>query len=288
MIKSKVSRAYWREGVLLALLLANVLVWVRVETNKAYDKLHVYFLNVGQGDAIFFQTPSGKQALIDGGKNKQVVSDLGRIFPFGDRSLDLVLATHPDADHIGGLPEVVSRFTVDLFIEPGVMTNSSLNSTLHQELEEKGVETLLARRGQIIDFRDGARLIILFPNQDVSHWETNDASVVAVLTYGEQDFLLTGDSGIKTENILMTLNQGELDVEVLKVGHHGSRTSTSRHFAEVASPTFAIISAGKDNSYGHPHKEVIEILKTIGAQTLSTALQGTIHLETDGVNLELK
>ncbi len=288
MIKSKVFRNYWREILLLALLLINLLVWARMGSDKVYDKLNVYFLNVGQGDAIFFQTPSGKQMLIDSGKNKQVVSDLGRILPFGDSSIDVVLATHPDADHIGGLPEVVGRFEVDLFIEPGVITKSFLNDTLHHKLKERGVETLLAKRGQVLDFGDGVKLSIIFPNQNVSQWETNDASIVAILKYGEHEFLLTGDAGIKTENILTNLNHGELDVEVLKAGHHGSRTSTSFNFAEAASPVYAIISAGKGNSYGHPHPEVMKILQTVGAKTLSTATQGTIHFETDGIKLQLK
>jgi competence protein ComEC len=140
----------------------------------------------------------------------------------------------------------------------------------------------------VIDFHDGARLQILFPNQDVSRWETNDASIVAKLTYGEKSFLFTGDSPIKAENILMMLDKNILNSDVLKAGHHGSRTSTSLLYAEAISPEYAIISAGKNNSYGHPHKETLDTLNKIGAKILSTIDLSTIKIETDGKSFFVK
>ncbi len=274
-------KEYWREGVLLVLLLVNIFVWLAIY-DRSPGTLRVYFLDVGQGDAIFFETPSGKQGLIDGGKNRQVVSELGRLMPFGDREIDLLIATHPDADHIGGLVEVVNRFDIGLFLEPGVAAANSLDEELRARLEKRGVEPEVARRGQVINFGDGVLVTILFPNQDVSKWDTNDASVSLILSYGEHQFLLTGDAGIKTENILMQLSRGELDVEVLKAGHHGSRTSTALHFAQTVSPEYAVISAGKDNSYGHPHPEVVKILQSVGAKIVSTAELGTVRFESDG------
>lgn len=226
--------------------------------------------------------------LIDGGKNRKVVSELGKLMPFGDRSIDILISTHPDADHIGGLPEVVSRYQVGLYLEPGVESDNSLDDELNTRLDKKKVERLLARRGQVIDFGDGVKLVILFPNTDVSSWETNDASIVAKLVYGQHSFLLTGDSPIKTENILLKLDPATLDVDVLKAGHHGSRTSTSLSFAQAASPAYTIISAGKDNSYGHPHQEVLNILQKVGSQIVSTAQEGTITFVTDGNALEYK
>lgn len=283
-----VIRKYYREVVLGTLLLTNLFVWVAVWQQTPGKILRVSFLDVGQGDAIFIETPSRKQVLIDGGKNKKVVSVLGRLLPFGDRSIDIVIATHPDADHIGGLPEVFARYEIEFFIEPGVESENSLDNELHTKVTKENSQRLLARRGQIIDFNDGVQLIILFPNQVVSTWETNDASIVAKLIYGGKSFLLTGDAGIKTENVLLTLSREILDVDVLKAGHHGSRTSTSLSFAQATSPLYAIISAGKDNSYGHPHKEVVNILGRVGAEIKSTAESGTITFETDGETLKLK
>jgi competence protein ComEC len=277
----------WKKYVLAGLLLANILVWASLYRQKP-GNLKVYFLDVGQGDAIFIETPNKYQVLIDGGRNKKVISELGKIMSFGDRSIDVVIATHPDADHIGGLPEVAERYSVGLFLEPGVDAEKALNDELHGRIANKNIQTLLAKRGQVINFGDGVTLTILFPNADVSNWDTNDASIVAKLTYGEEDFLLTGDAGIKTENILMSLSLELIDVEVLKAGHHGSRTSTSLMFAEAVTPEYAIISAGRDNTYGHPHKEVLNILSRVDSQVLSTAESGTIKFETDGKNLYFK
>lgn len=281
-------RRYPREVVLSALILSNIFVWAAVYADTSGNALKVYFLDVGQGDAIFIETPNKRQVLIDGGKNRKVVSELGKIMSFGDKSIDIVVATHPDADHIGGLPEVIERYDVELFLEPGVESENSLDDELHSRLENKNVAMLMAKRGQIVDFNDGAKLIILFPDRDVSKWETNDASIVAKLVYGEKSFLLTGDSTIKAENILMNLDSKILDSDVLKTGHHGSRTSTSAAYAAAVLPEHAIISAGRDNSYGHPHQEVLNILETVGAKIKSTALSGMIRFETDGKTLRLK
>ena len=272
----------YKKYILLGLLGANILVWFAIFERRP-SSLKVYFLDVGQGDAIFVETPGKRQLLIDGGRNKKVVSLLGRIMPFGDKSIDVVIATHPDADHIGGLPEVFNRYDVSMFMEAGVESDNTLDDELHQQ-----ASSTLARRGQVINFGDGARLIILFPNQDVSNWETNRASIVAKLVYGDKSFLLTGDSPIDIENVLVRLDRSDLDVDVLKVGHHGSRTSTSLPFAEATSPEFTVVSAGKGNSYGHPHKEVIDILNKVGTRILNTAEHGTIKFETDGESLILK
>jgi len=282
------TRKYVRETVVGVLLLANLFVLFALYLSKPGTILKVSFIDVGQGDAILIQTPDKHQVLIDGGRNKKVVSELGKLLPFGDRTIDVVIETHPDADHIGGLPEVVSRYSVGLFMEPGVESDNSLDDELHIRLGEKKVEKLLARRGQVINFGDGVKLIILFPNQVVSKWETNRASVVAKLVYGEESFLFTGDSPIQVESVLMSLDKEVLDADVLKAGHHGSRTSTSLIYAEAVSPEYAVISAGRDNTYGHPHKEVLDILRIAGAEIMSTADKGTITFETDGKSLRIR
>ncbi len=281
------AREHIKEVVIGVLILSNLLVWLSVYQRRTGKDLHVYFLDVGQGDAIFIDSPSHGRVLIDGGKNRKVVSELGKILPFADKRIDVMIATHPDADHIGGLPEVVKRFNVGVIMEPGVESDNEFDDELDRRAEVKNVSQMLARRGQIINFGDGAVLTILFPDRDVSLWETNEASIVARLDYEESSFLFTGDSPIKIENILMGENKKALDVDVLKAGHHGSRTSTSLTFAEATSPEFAIISAGKDNTYGHPHKEVLNILERVGAVIKSTALSGTLKFESDGIMLKI-
>lgn len=288
MERFKSHQRFWKEYLVGVLILANIFVWLAVYQRRPGDVLTVYFLDIGQGDAIFIDSPTHGRLLLDGGRNRKVLTELGKILPFADKRIDVMIESHPDADHIGGLPEVVSRYDVGLFLEPGVESDNSIDDELHRRIEEKNIPRLFAKRGMVVNFGDGAKLQILFPNQDVSNWETNRASVVARLVYGDASFLLTGDSPIPIENVLLTLDSEFLDSDVLKAGHHGSRTSTSLTFAEAVSPEYAVISAGKDNTYGHPHKEVLDILQKLGAKIVSTAESGTIKFETNGKTLELK
>ena len=284
----KAFKRSWKEYLVGILVLGNIFVWLSVYQRRPSNILSVYFLDIGQGDAIFIDTPGDRHILLDGGPNRKVLAELGKILPFGEKRIDVMIESHPDRDHIGGLPEVVSRFDVGMFLEPGVESDNTIDDELKRRIIEKKIPSILARRGMVLNFGDGVKLTILFPNQDVSRWETNDASIVAKLEYGENSFLLTGDSPIKTENILLKLDSEILDSNVLKAGHHGSRTSTAAAYAAAASPEYAVISAGKDNSYGHPHKEVLDILQKIGVKTVSTAESGTIKFETNGKILELK
>ncbi len=281
-------RRFWKEYTVGILFFANIFVWTTVYQKQPSDILAVYFLDVGQGDAIFIGSPSHGKMLVDGGANRKVLSELGKILPFASRRIDVIVGTHPDKDHTGGLIEVVSRYEVGLIVESGVKSDNAIDNELEKKIEEKNIPKLLARRGMVINFGDGVKLQILFPNQDVSNWETNRASIVARLVYGESEFLLTGDSPIQIENVLLSLNPIFLDSDILKVGHHGSRTSTSLVFAQAVSPEYAVISAGKNNSYGHPHQEVLNILESVGAEILSTADSGTIKFETNGKIFQLK
>ncbi|MEK9171912.1 MAG: ComEC/Rec2 family competence protein [Patescibacteria group bacterium] len=283
-------KKYWRESIVGVLIISNIIVWYAVYQKQPSDILAVYFLDVGQGDAIFIDSPSHGRVLIDGGPNRKVLSELGKILPFADKRIDIMIETHPDKDHIGGLPEVVSRYNVGLFLEPGVESGNTIDDELKKRIEQKNVPELIARRGMVLNFGDGVKLQILFPlqGQDVSNWETNRASIVAKLVYGDQSFLLTGDSPIQIENVLLNLDPNQLNSDVLKAGHHGSRTSTSLTYAEAVSPEYAVISAGKDNSYGHPHQDVLDILDRVGTEVVSTAKHGTIKFETNGRISELK
>ena len=281
-------RKYSKEVVVSVLILLNIFVWVTAYQSQPGDILTVYFLDVGQGDAILIDSPSHNRVLIDGGKNRKVLSELGRALPFGDRRIDVVIATHPDADHIGGLPEVVGRYKIGVLLESGNESKNSIDDELKKRISDKNIQSLLAKRGMIVNLGGEVKLHILFPNQDVSGLDSNDASIVARLVYGEGSFLFTGDAELRTENVLLNLDSNALDSDVLKVGHHGSRSSTFILFAQAVSPEYAVISAGKDNQYGHPHREVLDILKKVNAKVLSTIESGTIVFKTDGKTLEIK
>ena len=266
-------------------LLITIFVWYGVWAEERGEILTVAFLDVGQGDAIFIEAPSGKQVLIDAGPNKKVLRELSKQMPFYDRSLDLVVITHPDSDHIGGFPELFKTYSIDRVLESGVMCESEICVELSKQFKENGAEKIVAQRGMIIDLGTGVYLEVLFPDRDATNFETNVASLVIKLVYGNSSFLLTGDSPQEIENYLVSLDAFNLDADVLKLGHHGSKTSSSEFFIGYTSPEFAVISVGKDNRYGHPNQEVLDILNEFEIKVLRTDEQGTIVIKSDGENL---
>ena len=260
----------------------TVFIWCGVWAEERSGILTVAFLDVGQGDAIFIEAPGGKQVLIDGGPNKKVLRELAKQMPFYDRSLDLLIATHPDKDHIGGFPAVLNSYEVAVFLESEVLCKNSICEKLDKQIQDKGIEKKIARRGMVIDLDDGIYLEVLFPDRDATNLETNLASIVLKLVYGEDSFLLMGDSPKAIEEYLIFLDAENLAVDVLKLGHHGSRTSSSEFFLGATSPEVVIISAGKNNRYGHPHPEVLDILKKFEVKILRTDEDGTIIIKSDG------
>ncbi|OHA89035.1 MAG: hypothetical protein A2741_02555 [Candidatus Zambryskibacteria bacterium RIFCSPHIGHO2_01_FULL_43_27] len=278
----------WKKWLLGALTLLNVIIWLSVWQLKPKDYVQISFLDIGQGDAIYIESRNGNQVLIDGGPDKKVLEELSKTMPFLDRSIDLVIESHPDKDHIGGLPDVVERYRVGAFLEPGVESANSVDDELKLRLKGKKVNGYLARRGMIVDMGDGSYLEILFPDRDVSGLETNDASIVAKYVFDSTCILLTGDSPTKIEDYLVKHYGSGMKCDVLKAGHHGSKTSTGDNFINAVAPELAIISAGKDNSYGHPHAEVIERLQKAGMKILSTVEEGTIKITSDGEKMTVK
>lgn len=275
-------------GAILFLLLVNVAVWMAVSapSNKV---LTVSFLNVGQGDAIFIESPTGGQMLVDGGRDGAVLRELPkRMGPF-DRNIDVVVETHPDADHIGGLPGVFSRYQVHAFLSPGIPNDTNAALALDDAVKkEEGIQTIVARRGERIDLGGGVVADILFPDRDVSTYETNTGSIVMRLSYGDTSFMLTGDSPSEIEDYLVSLDGEKLKTNVLKAGHHGSRSSTDELWLKTLHPDMVIISAGKGNAYGHPHQETLARIKNEGAEILSTIDLGTIVFQSDGKTLTRK
>lgn len=244
--------------------------------------LCVVFLDVGQGDAIFIQSPSGVQMLIDTGRDESVLRGLSDVMSFSDRDIDYVLVTHPDADHIGGLVEILERYKVGEVIRTENESDTGLWTASESQIEKEGSKVTMARRGQSFSLDDGVRLQILFPDTDPTEFESNTASIVARLIYGDTAFMLTGDSPKSIEEYLVLVEGEHLKSNVLKAGHHGSRTSTSELFLAEVDPDFAVISAGRDNSYGHPHVEVTDALFNYGVETSSTADSGHVVFWSDG------
>ncbi|MEL6804853.1 MAG: MBL fold metallo-hydrolase, partial [Bacteroidota bacterium] len=245
--------------------------------------LCVVFLDVGQGDATFIQSPTGSQVLIDGGRDSAIMRTLSAQMSFWDRDLDLVVMTHPDADHVGGLIDVLRRYDVTSVLRTENESGTPAWEAVDELLDEFTGSISFARRGQMIDLGGGATLSVLFPDRSMVETESNTASIILQLTYGETSFLFTGDAPKSIEEYLVLLDGDHLESEVLKVGHHGSRTSTAELFLAEVSPEYAVISASADNQYGHPHVEVTDALFNAGTITWQTGVDGSVGFRSDGV-----
>ncbi|MEK7510667.1 MAG: MBL fold metallo-hydrolase [Patescibacteria group bacterium] len=276
----------------LALLIVSLLVALNAAVAYAIfeprdETLKVSFLDVGQGDAILIESPEGIELLIDGGRDRSVLRELPRVIGPLDRSIDMVLATHPDADHIGGLPDIFSRYRVSYYLSSGIENDTSPTERLEAYASaEKGMQSFIARRGMRIHLGKDVYADVLYPDRDVSKGETNAGSVIVRLVYGETSFLLTGDAPDTVENYVATL--GVVDSDVLKAGHHGSRNSTSAVFLSAVTPDTVVVSAGKDNSYGHPHAEVVQRVRESGAELVSTSEEGAITFVSNGIDIVRK
>lgn len=269
--------------VSLILLVLNVAVFTYLYRPQSAN-LTVSFLDVGQGDAILIEGPTGIEMLIDGGKDRSVLRELPRVMGPLDRSIDVVVATHPDADHIGGLPAVLDRYSVSYYFDQEKIGDTSIYEHLENSVDrERGVQEGLLRSGVRIHLGNGAYADVLHPEENAEVLrETNDASVSMRIVYGETEFMLTGDAPVWVEDRMVKRYGVTLKSDVLKAGHHGSKTSTSPAFLSAVDPMIVVVSAGKDNSYGHPHQDVVTRILESGATLLSTINEGTITFVSDG------
>jgi competence protein ComEC len=267
-----------------------LLVWSGVR-GLPDGRLHLYFLDIGQGDAIFIQTPSGRQVLIDGGMSPELLfNELGAVMPFWDRTIDMIALTHPDLDHMEAQVQVPNRFTVTTAVQTFATGADPDAERWRANLTASGAAIQMQQQGSWIDLGDGVALWVLWPppvifGQDQGadkSFINNENSLVIKLTYGEFSALLTGDIGLPVESTLLD-GDTVLNATVLKVGHHGSRVSTSVPFVQAVNPQLAVIQSGAENTYGHPHQEVLDNLA--GRTILRNDLHGRIHLYSDGQQL---
>lgn len=266
----------WSEQVAMIVEGADVL------NPSSEGLLTVAFLDVGQGDAIFIETPDNVQLLIDGGPDSSVLRELSRHMSYLDRTIDIVLATHSDKDHIGGLVDVLNRYEVESVVTTTNKNDTTVAETFTDLAELEGADLYTAQAGQQYQLGASTTLFILSPLGDPTNWESNSASIVALLQYGDTSFMLTGDAGVNTEEYLVSSYGEFLKSDVLKLGHHGSKTSSGDAFLDTVRPEVAVVSAGADNSYGHPHPSVVYSLEDRDIKMLETSKRGTIIFKSDG------
>ncbi|MGA2159333.1 MAG: ComEC/Rec2 family competence protein [Dehalococcoidia bacterium] len=280
---------YW---ILSFLLLANTLVWTAFSMLPD-GKLHVFVLDVGQGESILIRTAEGQNILVDSGPDPlSACTQLGNNLPFWDRHIQLLLQTQLQSDHCTGTIELLNRYYINRLAITAYNNNSALSRELMGAAAQKSIEPCILHGGQKLKLGEDAWLDVLNPPQTLYSGTSDDAnnnSMVLRLTYNHVSFLLTSDIGMEAERYLME-NRADLHCDVLKVAHHGSRGSTSYEFLSIVHPSAAAISAGIDNRFGHPSEEVVKKLSAeVGSDRIFiTAKQGNIEFITDGNKLWYK
>lgn len=272
------------------LALACAYVWLIPNPGQATaapGELSVTFLNVGQGDAILIETPDGIQVLIDGGRDATVLRELSREMGAFDRTIDMIVATHPDMDHIGGLVDVLARYDVAQILLTENESDTAVSDAFQEGSRSEGAERIYARAGQEFALGASTTLRVLFPRSDPSALEANDSSIVVQVSYGDFDVLLTGDASSRIEEYLVTTYGDSLKSEVLKFGHHGSKTSTSDFFLGAVAPEYGVVSAGADNTYGHPSQDVLDSAEEYGVSVVETK-DGAMTFLSDGEGYEVR
>ncbi|MGI5921791.1 MAG: ComEC/Rec2 family competence protein [Syntrophomonadaceae bacterium] len=248
-------------------------------------ELKVHFIDVGQGDAILVQSPSGGNMLVDAGDNDHGETVVDYLRVHNVNSLDIVIGTHPHADHIGGLDTVIDSFPVKSVYLPRVTHTSKSFEDVLEAIDNKDLKINTARAGVVLPL-PGVQSSLIAPAAE-KYEELNNYSAVIKITYGTKSFLLTGDAEDESEQQMINGGQN-LQATVLKVGHHGSSSSTSYSFLQAVKPEYAVIMLGKDNSYGHPHKETLSRLSKAGIKILRTDKNGNIVISTDGEIIDVK
>ena len=287
---------------------ASLAFWQNNSVKNKNEKTKIIFLDIGQGDAAMIDIPKDTQILIDGGDGKDILNKLGEHLPFYDRKIELVIMTHPDKDHIGGLVEVLKYYEVEQILETGIKCEKAICEEWDKLIEEKNIPVKYAEFGQRIK-AGNIEMVVLYPFENLKDKEvkdSNDASIVLKLvindslfkvgenngknqkilkqpfdklrmTKNDNSFLLTGDAGFPVEKDLISQSIN-LESRILKVSHHGSKNATSNEFLKLVNPEKAIISVGK-NSYGHPAKELLNRLKNMSVEIFRTDETGDWILE---------
>jgi len=245
----------------------------------------VVFLDVGQGSAAYVRADTGFTMLIDAGETNKTLRSLAKFHPWWNKNINVLVASHPDKDHIGMFPKIIRRYDVDVFIETGKKSLFGPYVTLKDELRTRGILEKNFKPMDRLEVSPGVHMLFLHPSlNEVDELSDNDTSLIFILDVYGTTFLFMGDASKKIEQELIRKYKNLLNVDVLVVGHHGSNTSTDGEFLSKVAPSYGVISSGAENKYGHPHNGVLERLEDVGTQVLRTDELGNIQFKiaTDG------
>ena len=273
-----------RSVFIILLILVSVILGVSIFLDRPSNLMRVSFLDVGQGDSILVEVPNGNQLLVDAGVDSRVLHQLGKSMRWFDRSIDFAIATHADEDHIGGFPAIFEVYKIGKF----VIQSTDRNDELLKILQEKEVlfgEELYQGDRLILDFDREIFVDVFWPPKGEEFSNRNDGSYALKISYGEVEFFLTGDLPESVEEKLVSLYGEKISSDILKAGHHGSKTSSSEIFLSTVKPKYGIISAGKENRYGHPSQEVLDRFSNLNIEIFRTDQEGSVVFETDGFEI---
>lgn len=246
-----------------------------IEGEGGYATLH--FFDVGQGDAALLELPEDHQVLIDGGPDKSILTELGEVMPAYDKKIEAVFLSHPHADHLAGLNYILDRYEVDVIYLNGLTANSPDFEAFMERVKEQKQLLKLIYRGEKIDLSEANVEILWPPKETVTNYDLNDSSLILYLYYGNNTVLFTGDASAKIQE---GIGEDLKNVDILKVSHHGSATGTSENIIKTLKPRYAIISSGEGNRFGHPAKNILEMLSF--TNVFRTDTEGAVSFKLTG------
>lgn len=273
--------------IIIFVLFVTSFLLINTSKDKLDSNFHAYFLNVGQGDAMYARVPSGEDILIDGGPDLSVLTELGKVMPYSDRTISYVVLTHPHADHLFGLIEVLKRYEVkNIILTDAVSTTQEYQEFLNI-IKDKQIHTILAKADDDIDIDNNFKFEIFYPNETFNGREVanlNNTSIVGRLVYDNFSIITTGDAETDLQEKIVKKYSDNLQSDIIKIAHHGSKNGINENFLDYANPEIAVISVGADNKFGHPHANTIKTLNQENIKTFRTDEDGTIEVISDRVN----
>ncbi|XZJ11840.1 ComEC/Rec2 family competence protein [Clostridium perfringens] len=271
-------------GIIVVLLAGYFGIDLTQDSKVPKDsELMISYMDVGQGDAVYIKV-NGNDILIDAGPRSNSKELLEQLKAKNIDDFELVIATHPHEDHIGGMVDVFKEYEVKAFYSPKITHTTKTYENLVKAVKDEGLKTKELKGGMVIDLGEGAKFEVFTP-QKSEYEELNDYSPIMKLSFGDTSYLFTGDAEKLAEEEALAKYKTSLDSDVIKFGHHGSSSSSSNAFIEAVSPKYGIISCAKDNKYGHPHRETLDIIKKYNIKTFRTDTDGEIILTSDGKSI---
>ncbi len=273
--------------ITFVLVIITSFLLIKFTTSEIDDNFHLYFLDVGQGDALYARDKSGNDILIDGGPDLSVLTGIGNAMLYNDRVIDYLVLTHPHADHLFGLVEVVKRYEVkNIILTDAIATTQEYQEFLNI-IKDKNIHTILANNGEIYKIGDNFNFQIIYPDEsfkDTNIKNLNNTSIVGKIIFGSVSIQATGDAEKDLQGKIANKYCDQLSSNIIKIAHHGSKNGINTNFFNCVNPEMAIISVGVDNKFGHPHQETLDFLNKNNVKTIRTDEQGTIEIISDGVN----